>query len=120
MGLFIAGTIDSIGYIYHVDHNGGLVWKYEYGKEFTHRYPGSRGTPTVEGNRLYYSGTLGDAVCLNASTGEVFWNKNIPKLTTVSDSGTGWVSGNSLKSNPFLILIFVFILPEIKFEKCIL
>lgn len=77
MGLFIAGTIDSTGYIFHVDHNGALVWKYEYGKEFTYRYPGSRGTPTVEENRLYYSGTFGDAVCLNATTGEVIWKKNI-------------------------------------------
>jgi len=76
-GLFVPGMIDSIGYIYHFDHNGALVWKYAYGKEFTNRFPGSRGTPTVEGNRLYYSGTYGDAVCLNASSGEVIWKKNL-------------------------------------------
>ena len=76
-GLFVAGMLDTIGYLFHFDHAGKLIWEYEYGKEFTSRYTGSRGSPTVEKNRLYYSGTYGDAFCLDASTGEVIWKKNL-------------------------------------------
>ena len=76
-GIFIPGMIDTIGYMFHFNHQHELIWKYEYGREFTNKYLGSRGTPTVEENRLYYSGTYGDAFCLNASTGDVIWKKNL-------------------------------------------
>ncbi len=76
-GLFIAGMYDSIGILKHFDHQGQLKWSYEYGKEFTFKYTGARGTPTIEGNRLYYSGTFGDAFCLNSEDGSLIWKKNI-------------------------------------------
>ncbi len=76
-GLFIAGMIDSTGYIFHYDHGQQLQWKVPYGKEFTFRFTGARGTPTLENERLYYSGTLGDAFCLDTRTGEFIWKKNI-------------------------------------------
>ncbi len=76
-GLFIAGMYDSIGRLNHFDHQGQLKWSYEYGREFTFKYTGARGTPTIEGNRLYYSGTFGDAFCLNAEDGSLIWEKNI-------------------------------------------
>lgn len=76
-GLFIAGMIDSTGYIFHYDHNHQLKWRVPYGKEFTFRYTGARGTPTLENGRLYYSGTLGDAFCLDTKSGKFLWKKNI-------------------------------------------
>ena len=47
-GLFIAGMYDSIGILKHFNHQGQLKWSYEYGKEFTFKYTGARGTPTIE------------------------------------------------------------------------
>lgn len=76
-GIYIAGMIDSIGYIFHYNKKFQLEWKYKYGSEFTFKYTGSRGTPTLEENRLYYSGSYGDAFCLNNETGDVIWEKNI-------------------------------------------
>jgi outer membrane protein assembly factor BamB len=76
-GIFIAGMFDSTGIIKHLNREQGLIWSYSYGKEFTFKYTGARGTPTVEGNRLYYSGTFGDAFCLNALDGSVHWKLNI-------------------------------------------
>lgn len=78
-GIYIAGTIDSIGYISHFDLNYQLKWKTEVGKEFTFKYVGSRGTPTIENNRLYYVASMGDAVCLDATSGEKVWSLNIQK-----------------------------------------
>ena len=76
-GLFVAGMHDSTGYIYHFKHDGKMVWKTKYGQDFTYRFPGSRGTPTLEDGRLYYSGAHGDAVCLDMKTGERIWHVNI-------------------------------------------
>ncbi len=78
-GIYIAGMIDSVGYVFHFDNNYQLKWKTEIGKEFTFKYVGARGTPTIEGNRLYYVASMGDAVCLNAATGEKIWQINILK-----------------------------------------
>jgi outer membrane protein assembly factor BamB len=47
------------------------------GPEFNYKYLGSRGTPTIEDNRLYYAASMGDAVCLDAATGEMIWHVNI-------------------------------------------
>lgn len=78
-GIYIAGMIDSVGYVFHFDNNFQLKWKTEIGREFTFKYVGARGTPTIEGNRLYYVASMGDAVCLNATTGEKIWQINILK-----------------------------------------
>jgi len=76
-GIYIAGMIDSVGYVFHFDNDYQLKWKTEIGREFTFKYVGARGTPTIEGNRLYYVASMGNAVCLNASTGEKIWQLNI-------------------------------------------
>lgn len=76
-GIYIAGTIDSIGYVFHFDLNYQLKWKVAVGKEFTFKYIGSRGTPTIENNRLYYVASMGDAVCLDATSGKKIWSINI-------------------------------------------
>jgi len=78
-GIFIAGMHDSIGHVYKFSHEGGMLWKTEYGEDFTYKYRGSRGTPTLEENRLYYSGAEGDAICLNTETGKKIWHVNIFK-----------------------------------------
>ena len=40
---------------------------------------GSRSTPTVDGELLYCVGVSGDLVCLEAATGKIRWQKNMPK-----------------------------------------
>ena len=43
-------------------------------------YPeGSRGTPTVDGGRVYAEGVDGDLVCLDAAGGQEVWHKNLKK-----------------------------------------
>jgi len=76
-GIFIAGMEGSQGYLFHFNHQQELVWKVPYGKEYNYKYTGSRGTPTLDGNRLYYSGTYGDLLCLNTEDGEVIWKRNL-------------------------------------------
>ena len=42
-------------------------------------YPKARSTPTVDGNFIYALGSDGDLACLDASTGEQKWSKNLAK-----------------------------------------
>lgn len=76
-GIYVAGMLDTIGYVFHFDTDYKLKWKTEIGPEFSYKYLGSRGTPTIEGNRLYYAASMGDAVCLNTETGEKIWHFNV-------------------------------------------
>jgi outer membrane protein assembly factor BamB len=74
--IYIAGMVDTIGYIYCFDRDGKKIWEKAYGNEYTNRYLGSRGTPTIEGERLYYSGSFGDVICLNIKDGSTIWHIN--------------------------------------------
>jgi outer membrane protein assembly factor BamB len=40
-------------------------------------YPGSRSTPTVDGNVLYALGSDGDLVCMDTETGNIRWQKHL-------------------------------------------
>lgn len=40
-------------------------------------YPGSRSTPTVDGQRLYALGSDGDLVCIETDSGKPIWKKNL-------------------------------------------
>ena len=43
------------------------------------RGPGPRGTPTIDGDRLYALSETGDLACLRTSDGSVIWQRNILK-----------------------------------------
>jgi len=57
---------------------GKEVWATPHGSAFRNdRGDGPRGTPTVEGNRLYALGGNGDLSCLDADTGRSVWTLNV-------------------------------------------
>ncbi len=59
---------------------GQEVWKYEYDCPYTISYPaGPRCTPTVDGDRVYTLGAMGDLLCLETQSGKVVWSKNLPQ-----------------------------------------
>src|SRR4030095_16166075 len=41
------------------------------------RGDGPRGTPTVDGDRVYALGGNGDLSCLDAASGKIFWSLNV-------------------------------------------
>src|SRR5262245_59110255 len=40
---------------------------------------GPRGTPTLDGDRVYMVGADGDVVCANTANGKIVWRKNLVK-----------------------------------------
>jgi outer membrane protein assembly factor BamB len=61
--------------------DGAVVWETKVGKvgnpEQSPPYPGSRSTPTVDGDRVYALGSDGDLVCLDAAAGKEQWKKSL-------------------------------------------
>ena len=62
--------------------DGSEVWATPIGKVGPNKgpqYPGTRSTPTVEGERIYVLGSDGDLACVKKEGGELVWSKNLAK-----------------------------------------
>ncbi len=77
--------------------DGKTVWKTRIGKVGENRsganYPGSRSSPTVDGQRLYAFGSDGDLACLEIKTGKVVWQKNV--VTAFGGKSGVWLYAES-------------------------
>jgi outer membrane protein assembly factor BamB len=67
-----------------LDVKGGKpAWSTKVGKVGKNmspmQYPGTRSTPTADGDRLYILGSDGDLACLGRAKGDVVWAKNLKK-----------------------------------------
>jgi outer membrane protein assembly factor BamB len=63
--------------------DGGEVWAAAVGKvgpNMGPQYPGTRSTPTVDGDRIYVLGSDGDLACLKKDNGALVWSKNLRKV----------------------------------------
>jgi outer membrane protein assembly factor BamB len=59
------------------ERTGQVLWKYDYPCAYSIAYgSGPRATPTIQGDRVYTLGAMGDLCCFDAATGKVVWKKN--------------------------------------------
>lgn len=77
------------------DHK--ILWTAKVGPVWEDEYGGPRGTPTVDGDRIYALGTEGDLVCLQAATGKEVWRKNLAR-----DFGGRMMSGWKWAESPLV------------------
>lgn len=75
--IFTAGNIGEQLIITAMDLNGNILWQKPNGPAWTKNYPGSRGTPTIDGGRVYHLGASGDLACLKVADGTEIWRRNI-------------------------------------------
>ncbi len=59
--------------------DGKILWTAKVGPVWEDEYGGPRGTPTVDGDRVYALGSDGDLVCVQAATGKELWKKNLAR-----------------------------------------
>ncbi len=75
--IYTAGNIDDKTVVTALYLDGKVRWQMPAGAAWTKDYPGTRSTPTIDGNRLYYQNPLGELSCLKAATGELIWQVNV-------------------------------------------
>jgi outer membrane protein assembly factor BamB len=77
--VFVQGMRDAQSVVSSLDvRTGSRVWTTPIGRSRTNdRGSGPRGTPTVDGDRLYALTENGDLACLQAADGRILWQKNI-------------------------------------------
>lgn len=80
--IYTAGMIDTKGYIFKFSLSGELLYKKEYGPEFTESYSGTRGSPVISGNKIYFVSGFGILYCLNEKDASLLW-----KTDMVNDHG---------------------------------
>lgn len=77
--VYTNGMINGMGYLFKFDLNGKLVYRKEYGPEFKDSYYGTRGTPTIMGDKIYLLSSFGKLVCFSNESGEILWSKDLVK-----------------------------------------
>jgi len=80
--LYTMGNVNEVDHVYCLDATSGKeLWNHEYpcSSEDPNGYPGTRCTPTVDGDRVYTVSREGQLFCLNAADGKVIWSKDFQK-----------------------------------------
>ena len=85
--VYTTGDVDGKLLLFAFDMNGKPVWKVLIDKAWTRNHPGSRSTPTVDGDRVYILSGNGVLVCLNSKTADLNWSKN---LRSFGSGPGGW------------------------------
>ena len=84
--------------------SGKELWNFAYRASGNFDHPGSRTTPTVDGDNVYTCGPLGDLYCISTSTHKPVWNKNIWK-----DFGGSELPRWAITQNPLIYRSFVIV-----------
>lgn len=79
--VYLQTTHDNDEFALALDEKtGAKVWEVRIGKVGKNRgpqYPGTRSTPTVDGDRIYCLASDGELVCLGLAGGEMKWKKHL-------------------------------------------
>lgn len=94
--VYTAGMLeDNQGYLFAFDLGGKLKWKSAYGPETQEKQaPGSRSTPTIDGDRAYILSGDGLAACLSTKDGKALWTVNA--FEKFKGAAVDWVYSESL------------------------
>lgn len=77
--IFATGMIDTLDYLSCITMDGQIKWKVPYGRSWVKSFPETRGTPTIENDRIYTISGTGELACLNVSDGAIRWKVNVDK-----------------------------------------
>jgi outer membrane protein assembly factor BamB len=79
--VYLLDRDDTVGDVLRVYDfaTGKELWTFAYDAPGRFEFPGSRSTPTVDGNIVYIAGPLGDLHAIDINTHKPLWRKNIWK-----------------------------------------
>ncbi|MFZ0280686.1 MAG: PQQ-binding-like beta-propeller repeat protein [Bacteroidales bacterium] len=78
-GVYTTGMLNGTGYVFAFDLMGKLLWKKEYGPEWTENHYGVRSTPLVIKDKLYLMSSFGKLLCMNTANGQTIWSVDVFK-----------------------------------------
>lgn len=92
--IFVLGMQDTTGVIYAFNFDGKPVWQKKYGTEWYESYSGTRSTPTVIDDLVYFMSGQGVIYCLEEKTGRQVWA--VDALKTFDAENIQWGMAESL------------------------
>lgn len=92
--IYTTGNVGDKTLITALGLDGKVRWRGPNGPAYKRSHPGTRSTPTIDGDRLYHENADGDLVCMDAGTGEVIWHVNI--LVKFKGRNSTWALAESL------------------------
>jgi len=94
--LYTSGNIDGASTITAMSLDGEFRWQVNNGRAFDDdgSYPGTRSTPTIDGEFIYDQSPLGQVGCFRAKDGERVWTRNV--LDDFDGEQTRWAVAESL------------------------
>jgi outer membrane protein assembly factor BamB len=87
--------------------SGKELWSFAYEAPGGFMFAGSRTTPTVDGDRVYTTGPLGDLYCIDTKTQQPAWHKNIWK-----DFGGGELPRWAIVQHPLVYGSLLIVAPQ--------
>jgi outer membrane protein assembly factor BamB len=78
--IYVTGQHEQSGFLYAYDLDGNLKYKKELGELHSGSgFPGTRSTPTVDGDTLYVMQSMGKLYSFDAKSGKQNWMVNLPE-----------------------------------------
>jgi outer membrane protein assembly factor BamB len=105
---FTVGHADGKDTVFCFDADSGKqVWKHSYASELGDKYfqGGTTGTPTIDGDKLYWLSRWGDLFCFEAASGKIVWEKNIQKETGMKIPDWGFTGAPYVHKNLLILNI---------------
>lgn len=97
--LYTQGALDGKDCLYALDvKSGQRLWNTPFSPEWKNGYgDGPRGTPTVDGDRVYAIDGQGELICADAASGKKLWQVGLKK-----DLGGQMMSGWGYSESPLI------------------
>jgi len=98
--IYISGNAGDRSMVFCFDKEGNEIWRKENGPAHNapRSYPGTRGTPTIDGAEgeyyVYDISPHGELACFHAATGDKIWRRNI--MTDYGAPMPMWFLGHSV------------------------
>lgn len=77
--MFVTGMIDTLDYLSCIAMDGQIKWKVPYGRSWKQSFPETRGSATIEGDRVYVVSGTGQLSCINVEDGATIWKVDVDK-----------------------------------------
>lgn len=77
--MFATGMIDTLDYLSCITSEGQIKWKVPYGRSWKQSFPDTRGSATVDGDRVYVISGTGQLSCIKVEDGTTIWKVNVDK-----------------------------------------